>query len=521
MAAERLLAARGGIIVRAEPADAEVTVGALEHGSAPLTLKEVRLGKYPVKARLPGYDDWSGEVEVKENEFAEVYAHLVRSTGKLQIATGAAGVNVDITPEDKDGAAQRIRPPQTLTLPTGRYALVFKRAGWSDRTRKISVARGGAETVEESYADANRPANWLFHASTSELTAAAETGWLEAQIRTGDHHYFGLSGKVNYPEALKWYQRAAAAGSASAPGRLALLAAKSGIGVKASGDPVRWLMEGVRAGDPVAVLDWHQRLSLGWAGEPIPEPKVEAAVRAMTQAAEQGDGVAMQVLAVHYFGGRTGLNPAEGLKWIRAAVEAGNKSALRTLAYAYSEGRGVSKDEAAAFGWLQKGTEAGDAGAMRSLGQAYANGKGVPKDEAAALKWEHEAADLGNSDALVSLGFFYANGLGVTKDDAAAIAWWRKAADMGNPSAIYNLGWAYRNGRGVTSDDAAALEWYRRAANMGNAAALSSIGVAYSNGKGVAQSDIEAVTWWRKAAEADNTTGIHNLGWAYANGRGV
>ena len=521
VAAERLSAARGGIIVRSEPADAEVTVGALEHGSAPLTLKEVRLGKYPVKARLPGYDDWSGEVEVKENEFAEVSVHLMRSTGKLQVATSAGGMEVDIRPEGKDGAAQRIRPPQNLTLPTGSYTLVFKRPGWSDRIRRIVVARGGAETVEESYADTNRPADWLFHASTPELAAAAESGWLGAQIQMGDRHLCGLGVKVNYPEALRWYQRAAGAGVASATGRLVLLAERSGIGIKESGDSARWLMEGVRAGDPVAVLTWHGRLKDGWTGDPVPAAKIDAVVNELLRISAEGDTVAMMTLARHYLVGRTSPNAEEGLKWARAAIDVGNVTAVNYLAYAYSEGRGVPKDEAKSLEWGRKAAEAGDAGAIRAIGLAYFEGRGVAKDEAVALKWFRQAADMGNSNAMVSLGVTYSNGNGVTKDDAAAVAWLRKAADMGNLGAFYNLGWAYSNGRGVSADDAAALVWWRKAADMGSRYAQSSIGYAYSNGKGVAQNDAEAVLWWKKAAVQDDYDALHNLGWAYANGRGV
>jgi hypothetical protein len=72
--AARLAAARGGILVRTTPPGADVTVGALEHGASPLTLKEVKLGEYPVVVTAAGYDEWRGKVEVKENEFATVTA---------------------------------------------------------------------------------------------------------------------------------------------------------------------------------------------------------------------------------------------------------------------------------------------------------------------------------------------------------------------------------------------------------------------------------------------------------------
>ena len=93
VAAERLAAARGGLVVRTNPVGAEVRVGAIALDKSPLTLKDQKLGKYPVRVRLAGYEDWTGEVEVKENDFADLDVTLVRSTGTLIITstpTGAA-----------------------------------------------------------------------------------------------------------------------------------------------------------------------------------------------------------------------------------------------------------------------------------------------------------------------------------------------------------------------------------------------------------------------------------------------
>jgi hypothetical protein len=142
--AARLAAARGGIIVRTEPAGADVTVGALEHGSSPLTIKGVKLGKYPVKARLAGYEDWNGEVEVFENEFSDLSAVLVRSTGTLLVASEPAGVEAEIKGDEK---TWKVKTPQTVKLPTGNYEIAFVRAGWGDVRQKATVTRGGAETV--------------------------------------------------------------------------------------------------------------------------------------------------------------------------------------------------------------------------------------------------------------------------------------------------------------------------------------------------------------------------------------
>lgn len=76
--AARIAALRGGVIVRTMPAGAEVQVGAEATGKTPLTVKSLKLGKYPVHIRMSGYDDWDGETQVTENEFAPVNVTLLR-----------------------------------------------------------------------------------------------------------------------------------------------------------------------------------------------------------------------------------------------------------------------------------------------------------------------------------------------------------------------------------------------------------------------------------------------------------
>ncbi len=118
----RLAAARGGIVVRTNPPGAEVRVGAIALDRSPLTLKDQKLGRYPVRIRLDGYEEWSGEVEVKENEFADLDVRLVRSTGRV-VLTGTAGATVTV------GDRTLGTLPLTLdNVPIGavRYALTLK-----------------------------------------------------------------------------------------------------------------------------------------------------------------------------------------------------------------------------------------------------------------------------------------------------------------------------------------------------------------------------------------------------------
>jgi formylglycine-generating enzyme required for sulfatase activity len=139
--AARLAAARGGIIVRTVPAGAEVTVGSLEHGTSPLTIREARLGPYPVRVRHAGYEDWAGELVVKENEFAEVHATLVRSTGTAVITSEPAGLAFVLSSAEK--TERGTTPARLAALPTGEYTLMVQREGWPEQRQTLSVARAG------------------------------------------------------------------------------------------------------------------------------------------------------------------------------------------------------------------------------------------------------------------------------------------------------------------------------------------------------------------------------------------
>jgi len=82
----------------------------------------------------------------------------------------------------------------------------------------------------------------------------------------------------------------------------------------------------------------------------------------------------------------------------------------------------------------------GDADAAYSLANAYRNGQGVTKDPVQGAKWMLEAAEKGNVDAQFQIGYMYSVGEGVQQNDAEAVKWYRKAADAGDSWGQNNLG---------------------------------------------------------------------------------
>ncbi|MCW5549293.1 MAG: protein kinase [Opitutaceae bacterium] len=86
--------ARGGMIVRTTPSGAEVLVGSLAVEKSPMTLRDQRLGRYPVRIRLAGYEDWEGQIEVKKGEFAELEILLKREPDTYFVKAGDTAMKI-------------------------------------------------------------------------------------------------------------------------------------------------------------------------------------------------------------------------------------------------------------------------------------------------------------------------------------------------------------------------------------------------------------------------------------------
>ena len=111
--AARLATTRGGLIITTTPPEAEVGVGGFAVEKSPATLKEVKLGKYPVIIRLAGYEEERREAEVKENEFTTLDVMLTRSTGALNLASVPDGLSVDVAGRAGPSPRPSRRPPRS------------------------------------------------------------------------------------------------------------------------------------------------------------------------------------------------------------------------------------------------------------------------------------------------------------------------------------------------------------------------------------------------------------------------
>jgi formylglycine-generating enzyme required for sulfatase activity len=229
--------ALGGAIVRTEPPGAEVTVGSLERGVSPLTLREAKPGKYPVRVRAAGYEDWSGNVEVKENDFTELDVPLERSTGTLLVTSEPAGLDVELTgrviPNGPAPAErQTVRTPQKVKLPTGGYEMVFHRRGWPDQRHTMEVVRNQLVEIAADFAPGKAVITSVPEGArvvvagetigTTPVTLELPPGALTVELRLAGYQTATLSGSVAARSELL-LNAVLERPSAPVPGRAAVL----------------------------------------------------------------------------------------------------------------------------------------------------------------------------------------------------------------------------------------------------------------------------------------------------------
>jgi TPR repeat protein len=154
------------------------------------------------------------------------------------------------------------------------------------------------------------------------------------------------------PPDLAALLRSAEAGNAEAQFTLAAVLYHGGSAEQAVG----WLKKAAERKHPKAwrlLGDFHAKGLVAKGKADLRE-----AAACYLKAAELGDSAAMGMLSECYFQGQGVVRSTyAGVKWLRAAAQAGDRGAARLLAMRLSEGDDVTRDPAEAYLWLIVGTE--------------------------------------------------------------------------------------------------------------------------------------------------------------------
>lgn len=245
---------------------------------------------------------------------------------------------------------------------------------------------------------------------------------------------------------------------------------------------------------------------------------------AVVKKAKAGDADAQAFVGKCYYFGECGVkeNDKEAFRWFQRSVQKKSPYGYYYIALCYSNGFGVSQNEALSESYFEKAvkifrTQAneGDAEAQYYLGLCYQNGTGVEESQSIANSWFGKAAEQGHPNAQ------YETALN-EKDKSKAFTMMKNAADHGIREAIYQLGVYCRNGIGCEVSIEDGTSYILNAAQMGDGDAQVCIAYCYEEGDGVRRDISEAFKWFKKAADENGMyKGYLETGCKYRDGHGV
>ena len=94
----------------------------------------------------------------------------------------------------------------------------------------------------------------------------------------------------------------------------------------------------------------------------------------------------------------------------------------------------------------------GGSDSQLTLAYRYSTGNGVEKNEELAFRWYLRAAEQGHPEAQLVVGNRYMMGLGVKRDPAQGLEWFRKSAEQGNVEATETIEALHRSGAIAPAD---------------------------------------------------------------------
>ncbi|MDG4868133.1 tetratricopeptide repeat protein [Guyparkeria sp. 1SP6A2] len=158
--------------------------------------------------------------------------------------------------------------------------------------------------------------------------------------------------------------------------------------------------------------------------------------------------------------------------WLPKAKD-GDLFAQYVMGHMYCKGKRVEQDYHEGMRWYRAAADAGFAPSELALGTLYYHGQGVDPDATKAAHWFERAAGKGYARAQSNLAALYlGGGEGVEVDYDRALHWYRQAAAQGHTVARYNLGMMYAHGLGLDAPDyVAAYGLLSPLVEQGNAAA--------------------------------------------------
>ena len=136
-----------GLFIASQPAGADVFInGDKQSGQTPLTVP-LAPGKYNLVLRLPGYEAYVSQIEVRSDGQSKVGAELHQKNGHVawaQITSFPDGAEIWL-----DGASTGQHTPSRVEVPSGIHNIVLKLDGFQPARQAIQTTEGGTVTISK------------------------------------------------------------------------------------------------------------------------------------------------------------------------------------------------------------------------------------------------------------------------------------------------------------------------------------------------------------------------------------
>jgi TPR repeat protein len=283
--------------------------------------------------------------------------------------------------QEKLGAAQELGKSGNWQAALNAYLDLI------DRFPERSIALKRLENLLAEISTEGKPDAESYSQSKSNLIRAAEKGIVPAMLIIGQ-----FSRESNPPEAMKWFEIAAAKGNASAMINAGLLYSNR----RQPGDDrkaLEYFLQAANTGDRVGKYLAGECYYYG-KGVPV---EVAKAVGFLQESAALHEPRAMDLLGTHF---RKLRQFDQARKYYEDAAAEGYALSLSNLGVLYMNGEGVQRSPEIAANLFKQGAEKGDANGMFFYAGCLSEGLGLQKDSKAAAEWFRRSARAGNPRAI-------------------------------------------------------------------------------------------------------------------------
>jgi eukaryotic-like serine/threonine-protein kinase len=134
-----------GLYLTSRPPGADVFInGAKQSGETPVTLP-LAPGQYNLVVRLPGYEAYAGNVQVKDNIQTQLAVELNARIAWAQVDTTPKGAEIFV-----DGTTTGQTTPARVQMPAGLHTLIIRLSGYQQVKRTVQASEGGTVNLQET-----------------------------------------------------------------------------------------------------------------------------------------------------------------------------------------------------------------------------------------------------------------------------------------------------------------------------------------------------------------------------------